>query len=171
MVAGALTVASMSVASATTVTFGAGPDDRSLLDFGDFTVEASIGLIHQNGDGGLGVTSTGDSSNQVDGSNESERLTFVFDDVVRLTQIAFENCSGDNYQLFFDGVSQGTFNSNSYVGSTLLTSFAVEATQQNDNFRVRSITYTPAPVPLPAAGWMLLAGIGGIAAMKRRKKV
>lgn len=26
------------------------------------------------------------------------------------------------------------------------------------------------PVPLPAAGWMLLAGIGGLAAMKRRKK-
>lgn len=27
-----------------------------------------------------------------------------------------------------------------------------------------------APVPLPAAGWMLLASVGGIAAMKRRKK-
>lgn len=27
-----------------------------------------------------------------------------------------------------------------------------------------------APVPLPAAGWMLLAGIGGLAAVKRRKK-
>ncbi|ABG30315.1 VPLPA-CTERM sorting domain-containing protein [Roseobacter denitrificans] len=27
-----------------------------------------------------------------------------------------------------------------------------------------------APVPLPAAGFMLLAGIGGLAAMKRRKK-
>ena len=29
----------------------------------------------------------------------------------------------------------------------------------------------PPAVPLPAAGWMLLAGVGGIAAMKRRKKV
>lgn len=28
----------------------------------------------------------------------------------------------------------------------------------------------PGVVPLPAAGWMLLAGIGGLAAMKRRKK-
>jgi hypothetical protein len=26
------------------------------------------------------------------------------------------------------------------------------------------------PVPLPAAGWMLLAGLGGIAAMRRRTK-
>ncbi|CAN0595349.1 unnamed protein product, partial [Ectocarpus sp. 12 AP-2014] len=28
----------------------------------------------------------------------------------------------------------------------------------------------PAVVPLPAAGWMLLAGLGGLAAMKRRRK-
>jgi hypothetical protein len=27
------------------------------------------------------------------------------------------------------------------------------------------------PVPLPAAGWMLLAGLGGIAALRRRQKV
>jgi hypothetical protein len=27
-----------------------------------------------------------------------------------------------------------------------------------------------APIPLPAAGWMLLAGIGGLAAMARRRK-
>lgn len=26
------------------------------------------------------------------------------------------------------------------------------------------------PIPLPAAGWMLLAGIGGLAAMRRRRK-
>ena len=26
------------------------------------------------------------------------------------------------------------------------------------------------PVPLPAAGWMLLAGVGGLAAMRRRRK-
>ena len=26
------------------------------------------------------------------------------------------------------------------------------------------------PVPLPAAGWLLIAGVGGLAAMKRRKK-
>ncbi len=29
----------------------------------------------------------------------------------------------------------------------------------------------PSPIPLPAAGWMLIAGIGGLAAMRRRKTV
>jgi hypothetical protein len=33
-----------------------------------------------------------------------------------------------------------------------------------------SAYYTVAPIPLPAAGWMLLAGIGGLAAMRRRRK-
>lgn len=28
----------------------------------------------------------------------------------------------------------------------------------------------PDAVPLPAAGWMLLAGLGGIAALRRRKR-
>lgn len=30
--------------------------------------------------------------------------------------------------------------------------------------------HPPAPIPLPAAGWLLLAGIGGMAALKRRRK-
>lgn len=30
-------------------------------------------------------------------------------------------------------------------------------------------TLEPAPIPLPAAGWMMLAGLGGLAALRRRK--
>lgn len=40
-----------------------------------------------------------------------------------------------------------------------------------DPCRLSHVTYTdPSPVPLPAAGWMLIAGVGGLAAMRRRKK-
>lgn len=41
-------------------------------------------------------------------------------------------------------------------------------TQPGDWIRV--ITESPAPVPLPAAGWMLLAGVGGLAAARRGRK-
>ena len=32
-----------------------------------------------------------------------------------------------------------------------------------------SVSGAPSPVPLPAAGWLLFAGLGGIAALKRKK--
>lgn len=36
-------------------------------------------------------------------------------------------------------------------------------------FRI-SISEVPAPIPLPAAGWMLVGGIGGLVALRRRKR-
>jgi hypothetical protein len=42
-------------------------------------------------------------------------------------------------------------------------------TEQADNEAVLVGSYSISEVPLPAAGWMLLAGVGGLVAMKRRK--
>lgn len=56
-------------------------------------------------------------------------------------------------------------------------SISVASTDSTDSF-FNSISHvsfydtgddTP-PIPLPAAGWMLLAGVGGLAAMRRRRK-
>lgn len=43
---------------------------------------------------------------------------------------------------------------------------------ERDQFRVTGIDVTPTinVVPLPAAGWMLIAGVGGLGAMSRRRK-
>ncbi len=47
-------------------------------------------------------------------------------------------------------------------------------TQVNANYFAYLVEYNDAAVapavPLPAAGWMLLAGVGGLAAMRRRRK-
>lgn len=37
-------------------------------------------------------------------------------------------------------------------------------------YRVEKVGEQISPVPLPAAGWLLLAGVGGLAALKRRQK-
>ena len=62
------------------------------------------------------------------------------------------------------------------IGSVQTTALTlVDSTSQfnpngsKDGFDVAEFSVTP--VPLPAAGWMLLAGVGGLVAMRRRRKV
>lgn len=60
----------------------------------------------------------------------------------------------------------------SYAGTPLF--FAVRLTNSSVgalNFGTSVPGNTPAPVPLPAAGLLLLAGLGGFAALRRRKDV
>lgn len=48
--------------------------------------------------------------------------------------------------------------------------FGIGAYGRNDDFKIKAIHFDVHPIPLPATGIMLLAGLGGLAAMKRRKK-
>jgi hypothetical protein len=49
--------------------------------------------------------------------------------------------------------------------------FLVGARGEDDDWTLKGVKveYQPSVVPLPAAGWMLLAGLGGIAALTRRR--
>ncbi|MGV8954169.1 MAG: VPLPA-CTERM sorting domain-containing protein, partial [Cypionkella sp.] len=40
-----------------------------------------------------------------------------------------------------------------------------------DGFDIDSISVTPATIPLPAGGLLLLGALGGVAALRRRKAV
>ena len=71
---------------------------------------------------------------------------------------------GPNYVVQYDAEFDG-ITSVSFFGATT-------ANTRIDNIRLsRNMPKPPTgDVPLPAAGWMLLAGLGGMAAMRRRKR-
>lgn len=167
---------SASTASAITVNFTGGPNGTS-LDFGDFTVTASALLspapIVTHNSNGLGVRANiFDSVGSLDSFEGFEALTFSFDTTVVVNSVSFNNLGGnDDYSVFVDGfpVALG-INANPLVGPATLDSFTIGVgLRDGDRFRIASIDYDIAPIPLPAAGWMLLAGLGGLYAVKRRK--
>jgi hypothetical protein len=52
----------------------------------------------------------------------------------------------------------------------ILGTFWTKEKKDNSAHLYASYSVVPSPVPLPAAGWMLIAGLGGLLAMQRRKK-
>ena len=74
-------------------------------------------------------------------------------------------------QSFMIGGDEFVFNISGFeqMGIPMATFWTIE-NQSNEAQLVASYTTKASVVPLPAAGWMLLAGFGGLAAMKRRKK-
>lgn len=85
--------------------------------------------------------------------------------------------TGGNYAINGISIGGGTTLQNWYANNIQCgtNSFTVSATAFSTfesaikGKLVREITGDPGVVPLPAAGWMLIAGIGGLAAMRRRK--
>lgn len=187
------------VANATTYHPFAGPkaDLGESYDFGDFTAKASYGgTFNDQGVSltrsyrGLGVNGAPDTDPyQLDGFpvGSWEQIDFHFDKTVRLTEIKFRGMdSNDEVALF-----GGTFSGSTWIGNQILDSFSIRAEgissegdfnlwighvpltwfKKTDEVAIKYIKYEHVdPVPLPAAGWMLLFGFGGLAAIRRRAK-
>ncbi len=121
----------------------------------------------------------------VDGSWGNEMVVFDFGDkIVRLTGVSFSYA--DKYDKFDIGVYGNGVgsaptgyqydkslanHSPQYAAVSGLDTgsvFGVGAYTHSSDFKIKKIHYEV--VPLPAAGWLLLAGIGGLAALKRRKR-
>lgn len=120
-------------------------------------------------------------NHQVDGkgSNEAVILNFVGRQV-NLLGAAFAYVSNnDDYEVFAQ--NGGGFNaevslpdncwictvSNFSVGSD--SSFAFGAYHKSDNWKLRALEYEIIPTPLPATGLLMMAGIGALGFVRRRK--
>lgn len=129
---------------------------------------------------GVGMNRSYWDSHTVDGYGRNEYINLEFSHDVQLKSVTFSyvtqysdfvlytwDGSGWNYVGEADA-DQGTYNfAGTYDGSI----FSIGAAGAHDSWKLAGVSaHYVAPIPLPAAGWMLLAGIGGIAAMKRRKK-
>jgi hypothetical protein len=88
---------------------------------------------------------------------------------IELTQADYAHNTGHTVALNFLGVTSITFESG---GLDLFDDKGkLDKDQGNARFDTLALSYDDMPpVPLPAAGWMLIAGIGGLAALRRRKR-
>jgi hypothetical protein len=150
---------------------------------------AGGGKVGQWTGAGLGVcgnlsAGTCQESHYVDGSGANEFLAFVFDKVVTLASVTFGDYSvdgssgekkfdlwssitGDVIDISYNG--SGSYDPADYlIGSVL----KLGAFYSGSGFKVKAITvtYETGEVPLPAAGLMLIGALGGMSALRRRKR-
>jgi hypothetical protein len=158
------------------VIFGAGATTSKLtgfafdldglsIDFGSFVGGTYLTNLLINADAqpfGTFDLAVADNDNY-NGGNANSALPQGLSDTFSLTLTGGANAAAveASFLSFFEGSETSAMRFqqvNAGAGSDKLTDPDVTTTD------------IPPAVPLPAAGWMLIAGIGGIAAMKRRKK-
>ncbi|WP_299814972.1 VPLPA-CTERM sorting domain-containing protein [uncultured Jannaschia sp.] len=143
-------------------------------------------IATQSHDKGIGIqNSLLDNTHLVDGSGKQEALVFTFNREVRLDNISFSYWDGNDHfalatgaNVDFKGISgsgSSFYHTEGFSKDYTSDIFALGAFEKNDEYKVKKLTVSyddtppPSPVPLPAAAWMLVAGIGGLAAAARRK--
>lgn len=143
---------------------------------GPFGLFQFSGNVTQTADG-LGVGSFPDTSGEIDGFILRDALILTFDQLVKLTEAAFGDVQrNDDWDIYIDNGS-GSFSQladdstdNPFqFGDSLVKRIAFGADGLDDDFRVKSLTVSA--VPLPAGGLLLIGAVGGLAALRRRRKV
>lgn len=141
---------------------------------------------------GLGIADGG-SLTEVDGGSGMEFVRVRFSQVVDLIDVTFGKVStGESFRISSGDETEayGNFSSNLQIGCnncstsgigsysflTALTgsAFAFMAPGADDSWTLRGMTIShkqqPAPVPLPAAGLLLIGGMAGLGLVARRQR-
>ena len=124
---------------------------------------------------GLGASGTHIDS-RIDGRSGRETVTLSFGYDVSWESVTFgawqerddvRILDDDGFLLDYTGVD-ATLDLNGIVSSSLSFQARQGGAAVRDAFTIAAIEI--APVPVPAAGFLMLAGVGSLAATKRRKK-
>ncbi|MCR8825255.1 VPLPA-CTERM sorting domain-containing protein [Pseudosulfitobacter koreensis] len=141
------------------------------------------GMIDRSSVSGIYFNQPNDSDHEVDGQYSNEFLKLSFSPDVTLDRVKFSYWDSNdearlytlNGSIWNDEGAIVTGSSHYYeydfVGTYTGSMFLLGAVGENDEWKLKGVTvdYTT-PVPLPAAAWLLIASIGGLAAAGRGKK-
>ena len=140
-----------------------GPVNRAVLDASPW------GLALQN--------SRWDDSHQIDGSGLRDLVVFTFDETVRLTDLAFSFVDADDDFVLFTLDDAGVLSvfslfdvlSDGVALDVVGRSFGIGAFDHSDDFKLTAMSFEAAPVPVPAAAPLFLAGAALAGAARRRR--
>ncbi|WP_211097110.1 VPLPA-CTERM sorting domain-containing protein [Aliishimia ponticola] len=159
---------------ATITVFGVDLVDLAVAQRDDCAVPGLFGGCFISQDAGIGVALA--DINLIGDINMTQLLTFDFGQMVDFGSVVFGNVDDDDdFDLFIDGVfvAPGEFGiaGNNPFDLTGLsgTKISFGADALFDDFNVQSISATVSAVPLPAGAVLMLTGIAGFAATRRRK--
>lgn len=157
---------------------GIGGPSGGTISYASSGGDAKVGRYY----GGVGVNNHKNDAHTIDGNGRRDYVRLDFSEEVSISNLMFRYyTNGSRFTLLEDTNNDGVLSAGDmYVydkvaGSVNVspsftdTSFFVYS-WTDSSFKLKSITaHTVSEVPLPAAGWLLLAGLGGMAAMRKRK--
>lgn len=111
---------------------------------------------------------TYDNGEPISADREQVRLRYSNDNGVTWSNIRANPLFGIGNN--FDTVGLAYRDGLSITANLIQFRAAGKGTADDGTFNVTAAGLKVSAVPLPAAGWMLIAGMGGLAAMKRRAK-